>query len=353
MTSRERILAAIDHKVVDRIPSDIWATPEIWKRLEEHFSTEDHRQIKDKLGIDGFEKAPIKYIGHDWTTLSDGTQIGPWGTRWREQAVPTGGKYLEQFFYPLQDVTDMGALNDFNWGNPFVFDFEGTADWCRHHRQYAIEVGCIEPFSELTKLFNTETALMNLALHPEFMEAVLERVMEYHLQRCEMLYQATKGHADITQVSDDLATQNGLLMSHDMIRTFFWPHHRNAIRLAQKYGLKVMHHDDGAMSDLIPDLIDMGVDILNPIQRKCPGMDLSFLKKEYGKDLCFHGSVENQEILPFGTPEEVRKEVRNNIHILGNDGTGLIIAPCHNIQWGTPLENVLALYEEVRVSGVI
>lgn len=237
---------------------------------------------------------------------------------------------------------------------PRGIDFEGIAGWYKkYHGKYAVAAGNIEPFGYVTMLFGLETSLMNFALYPEFMEAVLDRVMDFNLRRTEMFYKAAKGYVDIAQVSDDFGTQKGLLMSHDMIRTFFWPHYRKAIKLAKKYGLKVLHHDDGAMAALIPDLIDMGVDILNPIQWRCPGMELSFLKKQYGKELCFYASVDNQEILPFGTAEDVKKEVRKNIRLLGNDGTGLIIASCHTIQPGTPLKNVLALYEEVQVSGVI
>lgn len=111
-------MAAIEHKVVDRIPSDIWAAPEIWRMLEEHFSTEDREEIKDKLGIDGIEIGPTGYIGQRGETLSDGTQIGLWGTRWREQILPGGGKYLEQILFPLKNVTDIKALDDFNWEHP-------------------------------------------------------------------------------------------------------------------------------------------------------------------------------------------------------------------------------------------
>jgi uroporphyrinogen decarboxylase len=113
----------------------------------------------------------------------------------------------------------------------------------------------------------------------------------------------------------------------------------------------LFYHTCGSVVPMIPRLIDMGVQILNPVQVSAAGMDTAVLKREFGRDLCFDGAVENQEILPFGTPQQVRAEVRKNIRILAADGTGYICGPCHNIQSGTPLENVLALYDEVRVSG--
>jgi uroporphyrinogen decarboxylase len=118
------------------------------------------------------------------------------------------------------------------------------------------------------------------------------------------------------------------------------------IALAHEFGIKVMHHDDGSCRQFIPLLVEMGIDVLNPVQWRCPGMDMNELKAEFGRRLCFHGAVENQEILPFGTPDEVRAEVRHCMDALASDGTGYILAPCHNLQGITPVENVVAMYDE-------
>ena len=112
-----------------------------------------------------------------------------------------------------------------------------------------------------------------------------------------------------------------------------------------------MHHDDGGIRPFIPDLVEMGIDILNPIQWKCPGMDREELKREFGGKLCFHGGVENQEILPFGTEEDVRAEVRRNIDLLASDGTGYILCSCHCIQPVTPVGNIIAMYDEAWKYG--
>ncbi|MDW8100530.1 MAG: uroporphyrinogen decarboxylase family protein [Anaerolineae bacterium] len=112
-----------------------------------------------------------------------------------------------------------------------------------------------------------------------------------------------------------------------------------------------MHHDDGDMRPLLPALTEMGIDILNPIQWRCGNWDLAMLKAEYGKHLCFHGAVDNQQTLPFGTPEDVQAEVRHLIATLSCDGTGFIIGPCHNLQPITPIENIIALYEAARESS--
>ena len=348
MTSRERLLAAIHHEPVDRIPLDLWATPEIWRALLDHFGTEDGGGVRQELGLDSFAGPPLAYTGSD-RTLPDGMTTGIWGARYRTIELPTGGSYTEQTYYPLKDATDIKALDDFNWENPADYDFEGAARWCREFEGDAILwAGYLAPFVDLWDLCGQETALMNLALHPEFMEAVLDRTMAYRLEQHRLLFEACGEYLDVTQVTDDFGCQNGLVMSHATIRRFFWPHYREAIKLAHRYDLAVFHHDDGGIGQIVPDLVEMGVAILNPVQWKCAHMDLTWLKREFGHALCFHGSVENQEILPFGTPEEVRAEVRKNINILASDGTGLILGPCHNIQSGTPVENVLALYDEAR-----
>jgi uroporphyrinogen decarboxylase len=147
-------------------------------------------------------------------------------------------------------------------------------------------------------------------------------------------------------VTDDLASQTGPLMSLKMYREFYAPHHKRFIGLCREFGIKVFHHDDGSMRAFLPDLVEMGIDILNPVQWTCPKMDVVELKREFGKNICFHGGVENQRILPFGTLEEVRTEVRHCIDALASDHTGYILAPCHNLQSLTPLENIIAMYDE-------
>ena len=129
------------------------------------------------------------------------------------------------------------------------------------------------------------------------------------------------------------------------------PHLQRFIDLCHGFGIKVFHHDDGAIREFLPDLVDMGIDILNPIQHVCPGMGMEGLKRDFGDKLCFHGAIDNQQVLPFGTPEDVRAEVRYAIDALASDQTGYILAPCHNLQAVTPVENIIAMYDEAGKYG--
>ena len=124
------------------------------------------------------------------------------------------------------------------------------------------------------------------------------------------------------------------------------------IELAHSFQVKVFHHDDGAIRPLLPDLIEMGIDILNPVQWRCRGMEREGLARDYGASIVFHGGVDNQRTLPFGTPDEVRREVAENIRIF-SQGKGYIVAPCHNLQPNTPTENILAIYDAVREYGQV
>lgn len=132
-----------------------------------------------------------------------------------------------------------------------------------------------------------------------------------------------------------------------MFRKFFKPALRDLINLAKTFDLKTMLHTCGGVRELIPDLIEIGLDILNPIQTRAKGMDPKELKKEFGKDICFHGSVDVQKILPFGTPDDVKKTVNSLIKTLGKGG-GFILAPSHNLQLDIPINNIIAMYEAER-----
>ena len=165
------------------------------------------------------------------------------------------------------------------------------------------------------------------------------------------MFETCDGLIDVAQVTDDLGTQTGPLISLEIYREFYAPHHQSFIELCHEFGIKVFHHDDGSIRPFLPDLVEMGIDILNPVQWTCTDMDMTDLKRDFGNRICFHGAVDNQRALPFGTTEEVRAEVRHCIDALSSDGTGYILAPCHNIQPNTPIENILAMFDEAQAYG--
>jgi uroporphyrinogen decarboxylase len=151
-------------------------------------------------------------------------------------------------------------------------------------------------------------------------------------------------------ISDDIAGQQSLLMSAGMWQEHLQPRLKRWCGLVHAHGLKVFYHTDGAARPLLKPILDCGVDVLNPIQHACPGMAMAELKKEFGARVIFHGGVDNQRVLPRGTPDDVRRETRDCLATLGAGREGFICGSCHNVQAGTPLENIFAMIETVQES---
>jgi uroporphyrinogen decarboxylase len=154
----------------------------------------------------------------------------------------------------------------------------------------------------------------------------------------------------MTSVSEDLGAQTSLMYSPDQIRTFLLPRMRRMMDLAHEAGAYVIHHSDGAIRPILPDLIEAGIDILDPVQWRCTGMAREDLKRDFGDRVVFHGAMDNQYTLAFGSVDEVRQEVLDNLRILGANG-GFVLGPCHNIQPISPPENVVAMYEACYENG--
>jgi len=211
---------------------------------------------------------------------------------------------------------------------------------------------------------------------PEFTRHLLKRLCDFFYEQHYRMFEMCKGLIDVAQVTDDYGSQTGPMISLVAFREFYKPHLQRFIDLCHGFGIKVFHHDDGGIRPFIPDLVEMGIDILNPVQSVCPGMERAGLKRDFGRALCFHGSIENQRpfdfaqgavslveprILPYGTPEDVRADVRDAIDTLASDGTGYrrrgslaraLLAPCHNLQAVTPIGNIIVMYDEAFRYGV-
>ncbi len=181
----------------------------------------------------------------------------------------------------------------------------------------------------------------------EFLNAALERIDAIQTQMLDRLLTELDDVLDIVFISDDMGSQKSLLISLPAWDRFFRERLTRWCELIHRHGKKVLFHTDGAARDIVPRLITAGIDILNPIQHICPGMDRAALKKDFGQQVIFHGGVENQHVLPFGTTREVVDEVRACMETLGAGGQGYICSSCHNIQAGTPVENVLAMIDTV------
>jgi len=345
------MLAAMRREPIDRIPTDIWATYEVWIKLREHFGAD--ADIMAELRIDGMGGVNPQYVGPPLPTVPEGESVDFWGMR-RKTTVHDGGAYAEQIYFPLADATTIKDLDAYAWPTTKWFDYSGMRAVAEAaHANKVVQCGYMAPFYYHNMLRGLEQSLVDPLLDPELTHAIVNRISDFFYEHHRCMFEACAGLIDVAQVTDDLGSQTGPLISVPLYEEFYAPHHKRFIDLCHEFGILVFHHDDGSCRPFLPLLVDMGIDILNPIQWRCPGMDMQELKAEFGNKICFHGAIDNQQILPFGTPDEVRAEVRRCIDILACNDTGYILAPCHNLQVVTPIENIIAMYDEAYNYGRI
>ena len=269
-----------------------------------------------------------------------------WGVQ-RKAVCHGQGVYEEIDVYPLAHVADVSDLEDHAWPTPDLFDFSVIPAQIAAHQAEG-DYGLIgpggNPFETSWYMRGFEQIFVDMVVQPEIVHGIMRRVTDFHIERARRALAAAPGRIDLAFTADDIAGQNGLLISLPMWEEFIKPYHVELNQAIHEGGAKVMYHSDGAVMEAVPGLLDMGIDILQALQFDARGMDPATLKARHGDRLCFQGGVSVQRTLPFGTVEDVRAEVEHLITVLGRDG-GYILGPAHCIQAGTPPENIYALYE--------
>ena len=339
MTPRERWLAVLRRETPDRVPMDYWTTTEAQDKLLQHLGIDDEMAMLRHLHIDRpFSVAP-RYVGPPLPPDRDVFGIG-----YREMDYGTGA-YREAVVHPLAAYTTVEELAaSYRWPDPDWWDYGGLPQQIEGYRDYPIKGGGSEPFLIYKNLRGQEQAFMDLALNPEMVHYCLDKLFELAYCNTVRIYEAIPGSVMISYVAEDMGSQEGLLFSPAQIREFLIPRMKRMIALAHQAGAYVFFHTDGSVRKILPDMLAAGIDVLNPIQWRCKEMAREGLKRDYGSQVVFHGGVDNQYTLAFGSVEEVRQEVLDNLRILGRDG-GYILAPCHNIQAVSPPENIVAMYQ--------
>jgi uroporphyrinogen decarboxylase len=345
MTPRERWLAVLNRQTPDRVPMDYWGTTEMSAKLVQALECETLDEALCKLHIDRPVTVGPEYVG---PAIPDGYDV--FGIQYRLVDYGTG-VYNECVHSPLAAYETVDEIEDnYTWPDPDWYDYTGIAEEVAGKEDRPIRGGGSEPFLTYKSLRGQQQAFMDLVLNPELVHYCLDKLFDLAYENTRRIYEQIPGQVMISYVAEDMGSQEGLMFSPDQIHTFLLPRMKRMIDLAHEADAFVFHHDDGAIRAILPAMIDLGIDVLNPIQWRCKGMDRQGLKRDYGAQLIFHGAMDNQHTLPFGTADEVRQEVLDNLRILG-DGGGYILAPCHNIQANTPVENVVAMYETCYEHG--
>ena len=355
MNSRERVLAVVNRKVPDRIPKDLsWGLCPAWeKELKRRTGTEDYYNYFG-LDIRIIEFGPTKlkrdfsqyFVGRD---QEPGFSINEWGVgigKSKDESL-----HFEHIISPLKNgMTEEEAasfpmpdfLEDYRHSH-----FKGLVEEY-HEKGLAVCGSLVQTiFEKAWAIRGFEETMMDMLTEPEAINILFDRIMELRIEQMKILVDSG---IDILMLGDDVGMQTGMLIGADTWREFLKPRMAKIIKEAKaiRPDLPIFYHSCGNPGDIIPDLIEIGVTILNPIQPEC--FDLQCVKDTYGDKLAFWGGVSAQTNLSFGTPEQVKEEVKHCIEVLGKDG-GYLIGPNHMVEPEVPWENLMAFFEAVEEYG--
>lgn len=369
MTPRERILAAFAHREPDRVPLDLGATQ------ASTLTVQAHERLRALLGLPAEPPAPLfsrragtvlpdeeilrrfaadcrpvllgSPDGKPERDLSPDAMLDEWGVTWSR---PAGGHYLaaEGPFSRLAEPAP-ADLEGFTWPDPAdPGRYRGLADRARTLREttnYAVVLNLgVGPVHQCQFLRGYAEWLEDLVARPRFAEALIERVTDVWLAITERALAEAGAWVDLVWYGDDVGTQRACLVRPELYRRVIKPQHRRMAALVQRHGKKIIYHSCGSVYPLIPDFIEIGIDALNPVQVSAARMDTAVLKREFGGDLTFWGGIDTQQVLPWGSPDDVRAEVRRRIGDLAAGG-GYVLCAVHNLQPEVPPENIAAMYE--------
>lgn len=349
MTSRERVLAACRRQKPDRVPRDLQFERRVAKQMQEFYGTQDLVAATRSDVVD-VGPNPTRLRGNFSQYFS--REAVTWD-EWGRGRVWDAEEHYAEYLYPLEKAETVGEILDYPWPDldaPYCYEGLGERVARLQAQGYAVRgsADVSETVFEIAWQLRSMDRLFQDMFHNERMaEALLDQIINRNTAQAKAYARAG---VDILYVGDDVAMQTGLMMSRKLWVKWLKPRLKRVIEAARliKPDLLVQYHSDGKINDLIPDLIEVGIDILNPVQPEC--VDHRWVKATYGDRLAFNAGLGVQSVLPFGMPEDVRRHVREVIETLGAGG-GLVIGPSHVIERDTPLENILAMIEAIDRYG--
>jgi len=341
--SRERVLAAIDRRPADRAPADYAAHESVTERLIEKLGLADCEELLRALHVD-MRRVPFDYSQPDTGPDADGYMRTMWGLRFRDD-TPVPGQ--TERVSPFDEGTTVDDVHAHDWPDPDALDYTAVRAECRkYHDEYATFGAPWSPFfHEVGWLIGQENFLVWMTTKPDVTHAIIDHFVDYEVEVTRRFFEAAGGMVDIAYFGNDFGTQRGLFISPRMWHEFIRVPLKRYFDVSRDFGCKVMKHSCGAVRDIIPCLIEDGVDVLDPIQVAAAGMDLPGLVRDFGSTLSFHGGVDTQRTLPFGSVADVRAEVRSYLDLTRDSG-GYILCGSQSFIEDIPLENILAMYEQ-------
>ncbi len=351
MTPKERVRAAIEHRSPDRVPVEFCARNEVVEKLRERLGLASEASLEERLGVDLrgagprflLDAAPLCYADPTVEVTEDGIHRDIWGVGFKANQTSCGF-YMDLASSPLRSAASIADLDAHRWPTADWWDYSTIADQALAQRDYWIGSHSRGIFEISWFMRGFEEFMTDLACDPDMADAVMDRVQAYLMDKARRILEAGAGHIDMMEYNDDVGAQDGMLIAPDTWRRCLKPRMAEFIRMCKGYGVAIRYHSCGSIRPIIPDLIEIGVDVLNPVQALAAGMDPMELKAVFGDKLTFNGGIDTQGLLPYATEAEVRKATRELIEVVGKDG-GLILAPSHVFQDDVPVENIVAVYE--------
>ena len=375
MTHRDRILSALKHAEPDRVPLDLGSTGattitvKAYERLRAYlglavesppvlWSFRSTTVIPDEAILRHFDvdARPVLLgspLGRPDRKLSEDMFLDEWGVLWTRH----GASHFINSDGPFASLTEPVPqdLEKHNWPEPLdPGRFQGLRERARklhEETDYAVVLNLSNgPVHQCQYVRGYGTWLEDLLLRPVFAEALMDRVVDILIQIANRALEEAGAYVDLVTFGDDIATQNAPLMRPDLYRKMIKPRHKALADTIHRHGKPILYHSCGSVYALVRDLIEVGIDALNPVQVSAVDMATDRLKREYGSELAFWGAIDTHRVLPRGTPEEVREEVERRLDDLQAHG-GYVLCAVHNIQPEVPPENVVAMYETALEHG--
>lgn len=353
--NKQNIINAIYHRPVDRIPIMYRALPPVNQKLLCYFSLEQDiskswKNLLKMLNADTFSggsslgkftKYIPKYTGSN-PVFPDSSMLYAWGIQsiYDEDSNLIGFKNNELF----SNLNTLLEIKQFSYPTLNDFNFEEIKPDLKLRKDHFLCTGCLNCIFMISMyLRGFEKLMVELMIEKKLAHYYIDRIGEFAFEVTREILSHIGKDIDMYGMWDDLATQRGLMISHDIFSEYYLPWYRRILSETKKYNLISMFHVCGNANEIIPALIDIGVDILDPVQTSAHNMNLENLKKEYGRDVCFHGGIDVQTMLPKMKPSEITDYVFKITRLFARDG-GIILGPSHEITQDTPLDNIFAIY---------
>lgn len=343
MKSKERVLKSLNWQQTDRTPVQIYLTPEVEASLQAHFGGRD---IYEALEID-FRDVTPSYLG-PIKSAHDGIYYDEWGAGYRRISHGQAGTYDEAVILPLAEIKTLEEVEAYPWPDPDNFEYAVISQLCDRYHDYATclgNPGYPDIVNGVSRGRGMEQVLIDIVTNDPVGMAIIDRRVEICYQFLRRGLEAGGGKIDILCLGEDCGNQRGRMFSPRIWREVFQPRLQRFYDLGHEFGAKVMMHSCGDTHEIMPNFIDMGLDVLDAMQPEPAGMDPETIRALCKGKLAFCGLISTQHTLPYGTVNDCRAEARHRLDVIAKGG-GYIFSPAHCIQPDTPLANILAIYEE-------